>query len=742
MAGRMDTSFSLPISDSEVMMMNRSKKSHRRSQSYDSADSSKDGSCKSGRMRRKMHWSMKDLLVSTTLGRIENESVGSAEHTCATETTVHSPISLSQSNHNSNKPRNDKKDADELEPLLRSTHAYPKNAANNKDKRRKYQTAPHRVARLHIHPLGGRAHGSSGPKPKLLAPPRRPSFGSRQKLIPRISHALIDPLNNSRSLTPISLKSETRESRRPQSPSMPITHELFEQSSSSATTLTPISPTKLSFSDLDSASSADMEYQYGIDIFAVETDYNELSPLSKSTLSQSNEISVVLFPAEDSQSHCAASPLTPSPTMSSPPVRQGERKPRPRVLERILSESNFAGHNINSIKPQKQDSGKTLNTERTAEISETLSAEPLFALSSDDDTLYTCTAATGTPSSKQRSQTTPSEPFKSLLCPDTDTPTPPKSQQPKPALRKSVPVDVDDVRFVDVEGNMEAIGELVDDCLERGDYEEAIVLLKEILRGNVEMNGYEHESVALTFHNIASVQLKRKRFAKALQAGQNAVHLRKRLLGEIHLDTASSLVLVGLAYFEFKKYESAFKSFQEAWCIRRDSPGPSNDKLAKVLNNVACSLKAMGRLDDAMVILNDAVQLQRRLLASIARGDNEVCQTTTVDQLSLSMFSTLSNICSVKISLGRFDEALDSLEEAYDIQSSTLGEDHPQVEETRKAIAFVCEKRSMLDPSKSIESSANNKSNSSTLASSHQTENTSCETRLSSDALEVVRLAL
>ena len=37
------------------------------------------------------------------------------------------------------------------------------------------------------------------------------------------------------------------------------------------------------------------------------------------------------------------------------------------------------------------------------------------------------------------------------------------------------------------------------------------------------------------------------------------------------------------------------------------------------------------------------------------------------------------------------------------IQSSVLGEDHGQVEETRKAIEFICDRRNHFDPSKSVE---------------------------------------
>jgi tetratricopeptide (TPR) repeat protein len=411
---------------------------------------------------------------------------------------------------------------------------------------------------------------------------------------------------------------------------------MFEENSSSDTTVTPISPKQLAFGDNDSLSSKDL-----IDASAVATGCNDLPVTPQTKASPPNQISVVVF-----LSSSEASPLTPSPTMNSPPIRCHERKPRPVALERISSHGNFGRPTHN------KDSDLTLpyspsSAEQPSEITNT------FRSDQADQSMEIYTSANG------RKKSPPGLRF--------------ISRRTMRTKGKSVPVDVDEVRFINLEENLDIIGEMAEAYLSNGQYEEAVDVMKEILRGYLELHGREHESVGLILHNIALAQMRRRKFEKAIQAGHKAVQVRKHALGEQHIDVAASLVLLGESYFERKQHTFALEAFETALNIRRISFGPSHVKIAKLLNNIACTLKAMGRLGDALSVFGEGLQMQRNILASMPSTNDDVhVMNGARNQLALSIASTLTNVCTVKLSLRHIDGALEALDEAYQVSRQLL----------------------------------------------------------------------
>jgi tetratricopeptide (TPR) repeat protein len=578
-----------------------------------------------------MQWAMKDLTVSPTLLTIDSASVGSAENTCATETTAHSPTPSSQSNHKgmtlplTSKENNNQNDEHQMKNRLAPFE-------NFKSKKKNQPRSQTTIPMLHVIPF-------PAPSAKaILLPPPRNSSNRHPKLIPRLSNAIVDP-EGSRALFPVS----TTLTSPPSHSLLPITFAVFEEdeNSSNATTLTPISPKQLAFGDYDSLSPADL-----IDASAVVTGYNELPVTSQTKLAPPSQISVVMF-----LSSGQVSPLTPSPTLNLPPVRRHARKPRPVALERILSKSKVVGRH-KSNKESDPAIPLSLNTaEQPSEITDN------YCSCRTDESLEIDTSVNGRkqiPAGVQRN--------------DKADETNCNSKRSTRSIRKSVPVDVDDVRFIDLEENLDMIGEMAEEYLSKGQYEEAVDVMKEILRRNLELHGHEHESVGLTLHNIASAQMRRKKYAKAIQTGLKAVQVRQRALGEQHQDVAATLVLLGLSHFERKQYGSALEYFESALNIRKIVFGPAHVKIAKLINNIACTLKAMGRLGDALSVFGEGLQMQRGLLASMPSTIYDVdIMSGARKQLALSIVSTLANVCTLMLSLNLVDGALGALDEAYQV---------------------------------------------------------------------------
>ena len=151
-----------------------------------------------------------------------------------------------------------------------------------------------------------------------------------------------------------------------------------------------------------------------------------------------------------------------------------------------------------------------------------------------------------------------------------------------------------------------------------------------------------------------------------------------------------SLAQLGVAYLESNKHNKAITAFHKALKIRWLCYGNRHPKVAKILNNIGCALYEIDELEVAKVALEESLHIQRYLLQSLPVNSMVNSQT----QL-LSIASTQSNIASIKLYHGEFDEALVDLEEALLVQQCVLSDDHPIVKRTEESIVWVEKSRNV-----------------------------------------------
>jgi len=681
---------------------------HRRSLSHGSIEScnSKTGN-KCGKVRRKLQWSMKDLLQATSLMTMENASDAISARTCATETSPDSaPHQCS-----STSPTAD------LSVTTQTTSQYSK------------RRSPLRETNELV---------VAGKNKKVL-----PSFrvskasGSQRRLIPRIAKAVLErmPMEQKKPLvlSPSTLQMEENRLALTDQTVSPVTKSfnlLFSDEGSHAsnsTTMTPISPMRLPFECFEFPNEIhamepplldprEQEVATTGKKDAIDDDDDDESILSTTSFS-SNDISLALFPNDNSKSK-ATSPLNSSPKLSSPPALQQSQKPSPFVLEKSLSESSCGG-NTNPGKDFEMSDGEA----KKKSISENQLSEPKGCQrTSPADSRTNVMEETSVMEDSEKEAPPKPTPTLSPLEKTAQAPEPGAEallvarQQPggdeslvhalvvgatkphKPDLQKSqserayskknafalnsastrsmrtiisksVPVDVDDAKFIDVEHNLPVIEQMAKNYLEHKEYDEALDAYKEILRGYLERHGYENANVGSALQTIVSIQMKRKNYDKAIQTGRKAVYIRKMALGEEHPDVAASLVQLGLCCFERKQYDSAMESFQQALAIRKKALGPRDLKVAKILNNMGCTFKQLRTNGEAILAFEEGLAIQRDALKSISCSDSAP-HSDAFHKLSLSIAASLSNICTVKLSLGLIDEALDALQEAFKVRQS------------------------------------------------------------------------
>jgi tetratricopeptide (TPR) repeat protein len=248
---------------------------------------------------------------------------------------------------------------------------------------------------------------------------------------------------------------------------------------------------------------------------------------------------------------------------------------------------------------------------------------------------------------------------------------------------RTCPVDVDDGTFLEAEKNLQAIHEMASEHLRQGEYAEALEVFEEILRGQLARFGENHYRVGTALHNIGIVHMRRGDYTRALSVYKEAVRVRKIALDPFHPDIGASLAQLGVAYMEKDKHRKAIGAFREALKIRRTCLGNDHPKVAKILNNIGCSLFELDELEVAMVAFEEALDIQRNLLRYPA-DEHPVSESSL-----LSIASTQSNIASIKLYCGNFDEALVDLEEALLIQQCALGDDHPLARRTQESIRWM-----------------------------------------------------
>jgi len=246
------------------------------------------------------------------------------------------------------------------------------------------------------------------------------------------------------------------------------------------------------------------------------------------------------------------------------------------------------------------------------------------------------------------------------------------------------------LQFIQAERNLKAIHELAEQHIRHGEYEEAIEVFEEILRGQKEIYGEYHVRVGVALHNLSTALMRARKYSQAVEVCKKAIEVRKVTLSEHHPDLAVSLAQLGIAHLELDEHRLAIKAFRYALSIRIKTLGRVHLKVARLLNNIGCSLFELGQLKEANVIFEEALDVQQKLLRhSSPEKDIGKDSSHTVNQLLLSVAATQCNIGSIKLRWKLYKDAIIYLEEALLIQQSVLGDDHPTAVSTKDSIDLV-----------------------------------------------------
>ena len=199
--------------------------------------------------------------------------------------------------------------------------------------------------------------------------------------------------------------------------------------------------------------------------------------------------------------------------------------------------------------------------------------------------------------------------------------------------------------------------------LERGQYALAEPLLQKALDLRRNLLGDEHEDIAASLDQAASLYYYQGRYGEAEPLLQDALAIRKRLLGDEHPDVAQSLNNLALLYKNQGRYGEAEPLYQDALAMKKRLLGDEHPDVALSLNNLAVLYYNQGRYGKAEPLYQDALAMRKRLL-----GDEHP-----------DVAQSLNNLATLYQRQDRYGDAQPLLIETVNLVRQLLGHEHPNL---------------------------------------------------------------
>jgi len=195
----------------------------------------------------------------------------------------------------------------------------------------------------------------------------------------------------------------------------------------------------------------------------------------------------------------------------------------------------------------------------------------------------------------------------------------------------------------------------------RGQYAVAEPLYQQALEIRRQVLGEQHPNFAQSLNALASLYESTGRYEQAEPLLQQALEIRREVLGEQHPDFARSLNNLAALYDSTGRYEQAEPLYQEALDLYRQVLGEQHPNFALSLNNLAFLYKTTGRYEQAEPLYQQALEIRRQVL-----GEQH-------PNFALS----LNNLAALYSATGRSEQAEPLYQQALEVLRQVLGPNHP-----------------------------------------------------------------
>lgn len=185
----------------------------------------------------------------------------------------------------------------------------------------------------------------------------------------------------------------------------------------------------------------------------------------------------------------------------------------------------------------------------------------------------------------------------------------------------------------------------------------------------------EHPDYAASINYLAVLHMNMGRYEPALQLCEQALTIRKKILGEEHPDYAESINNLAKLYYHIGQFDKAIPLYHQSLAIRKKVLGEEHPGYADGLNNLVLLYSYTGRYDKALPLCKQALSIRQKVL-----GEEHPDYATSINNLGILYWQ-----------MGLYDKALPLYEQAIGIRQKVLGEDHSDYAESLnyRAILYV-----------------------------------------------------
>jgi len=154
---------------------------------------------------------------------------------------------------------------------------------------------------------------------------------------------------------------------------------------------------------------------------------------------------------------------------------------------------------------------------------------------------------------------------------------------------------------------------------------------------------------------------------------ERARELRRRELGEGHVDTLASMNTLALLYWNQGRYDEAMLLFLETLEIGRRVLGEEHKHTLTTMSNLAILYSRQGRYEEAERLYMETLEIQNRVL-----GEEHP-----------DTLKAMNNFALLYARQGRYDKAEPLYRETVEIRQRVLGEEHPDTLSTMGNLALL-----------------------------------------------------
>jgi tetratricopeptide (TPR) repeat protein len=216
---------------------------------------------------------------------------------------------------------------------------------------------------------------------------------------------------------------------------------------------------------------------------------------------------------------------------------------------------------------------------------------------------------------------------------------------------------------------------------EKGRYSEAEPLYQQALQIRKRLLGENHPSFATSLNNLAGLYKSTGQYTKAELLYQQALELRKHLLGENHADVAASLNNLALLYDEQGRYDEAEPLYLQSLELGKSLLGENDPSFALILNNLALLYYHQGRYTEAEPLSQQAIELDKQFL-----GEENPDVATDLHNLGL-----------IYRAQGRYIEAESLFLQSLELKQRVLQKAHPLLADTIYALGYLYREQGRYD---------------------------------------------